>query len=52
MEPVTQTSPVASVIAEPALAFPHPAPPAPGTLLAIAPGVLWLRLPLPYRLAM
>lgn len=32
------------------LTFPHQQPPAPGELVAIAPGVRWLRLPLPYRL--
>jgi glyoxylase-like metal-dependent hydrolase (beta-lactamase superfamily II) len=34
----------------PALRFPHLQPPAPGTLTQVAPGVQWLRLPLPYRL--
>lgn len=33
-----------------ALIFPHTQPPEPGKLIAIAPGVQWLRLPLPYRL--
>src|SRR3984957_1332572 len=32
------------------LVFPHVQPPAAGTLAQIAPGVLWFRLPLPYRL--
>src|SRR6185312_14433692 len=32
------------------LHFPHDQPPAPGELIEIAPGVQWLRLPLPYRL--
>lgn len=32
------------------LTFPHPEPPQPGGVRPIAPGVLWLRLPLPYRL--
>jgi glyoxylase-like metal-dependent hydrolase (beta-lactamase superfamily II) len=32
------------------LQFPMAEPPAPGTLADIAPGVHWLRLPLPYRL--
>ncbi|HJS88001.1 MAG TPA: MBL fold metallo-hydrolase [Acetobacteraceae bacterium] len=32
------------------LTFPHTEPPAPGGVRPIAPGVLWLRLPLPYRL--
>ncbi len=31
----------------PALRFPHPDPPATGTAVEVAPGVLWLRLPLP-----
>jgi glyoxylase-like metal-dependent hydrolase (beta-lactamase superfamily II) len=33
-----------------ALAFPHIEPPAPGETLEVAEGVLWLRLPLPFRL--
>ena len=32
------------------LVFPHTQPPVPGTLIDIAPGVQWFRLPLPYRL--
>ncbi len=32
------------------LAFPHPAPPAFGVPSEVAPGVLWLRLPLPFAL--
>ena len=32
------------------LIFPHAQPPEPGKLITIAPGVHWLRLPLPYRL--
>ena len=32
------------------LAFPHAQPPAPGTVTTITPGVVWFRLPLPYRL--
>jgi glyoxylase-like metal-dependent hydrolase (beta-lactamase superfamily II) len=34
----------------PSLTFPHPTPPKPGTLVEVAPGILWLRLALPYRL--
>ena len=34
----------------PSLVFPHDQPPSPGALIEIAPGVQWLRLPLPYRL--
>ena len=32
------------------LVFPHAQPPASGQLIEVAPGVMWLRLPLPYRL--
>lgn len=32
------------------LVFPHAQPPAPGTVTPLAQGVLWFRLPLPYRL--
>ena len=32
------------------LTFPFAAPPAPGALVDVAPGIRWLRLPLPYRL--
>src|ERR1700709_2649362 len=32
------------------LTFPFAAAPAPGTLVDVAPGIRWLRLPLPYRL--
>ena len=31
------------------LHYPHPEPPAPGAAVEIAEGVLWLRLPLPFR---
>ena len=34
----------------PSLVYPHAQPPGPGQLTEVAPGVLWLRLPLPYRL--
>jgi glyoxylase-like metal-dependent hydrolase (beta-lactamase superfamily II) len=33
-----------------ALRFPFPTPPAPGEALAIAPGIWWLRMPLPFAL--
>ncbi len=33
-----------------ALTFPHAAPPAPGQIATIAPGVLWFRLKLPFQL--
>jgi glyoxylase-like metal-dependent hydrolase (beta-lactamase superfamily II) len=32
------------------LVFPHPTPPAPGTVIEVAPGILWTRLALPFRL--
>ncbi|MDR3535619.1 MAG: MBL fold metallo-hydrolase [Acetobacteraceae bacterium] len=35
---------------ETTLRFPLAEPPAPGGLVAVAPGIQWLRLPLPYRL--
>ena len=33
-----------------ALTFPYPAPPAPGQAIEVAPGILWVRLALPFRL--
>jgi glyoxylase-like metal-dependent hydrolase (beta-lactamase superfamily II) len=33
-----------------ALLFPAPEPPAPGSVIEIAPGILWARIPLPFRL--
>src|SRR5882672_9404822 len=33
-----------------ALSFPHAAPPAPAALTEVAPGVRWLRMPLPFAL--
>ncbi|MBV9811772.1 MAG: MBL fold metallo-hydrolase, partial [Acetobacteraceae bacterium] len=39
-----------SSLTQPTLTFPHAEPPAPGTLVEIAPGVLWLRLALPFAL--
>jgi glyoxylase-like metal-dependent hydrolase (beta-lactamase superfamily II) len=36
--------------AVPTLVFPHTQPPVPGSIVEIAPGVRWFRLPLPYRL--
>ena len=35
---------------EQALDYPHAAPPAPGEAQQVAPGVHWLRMPLPYAL--
>lgn len=32
------------------LTFPFPEPPAPGAVTKVAPGILWARLPLPFRL--
>jgi glyoxylase-like metal-dependent hydrolase (beta-lactamase superfamily II) len=34
----------------PALTFPFPTPPAPGQAIEVAPGILWVRLALPFRL--
>jgi glyoxylase-like metal-dependent hydrolase (beta-lactamase superfamily II) len=34
----------------PALIHPFPEPPAPGTVIEVAPGVLWARFPLPFQL--
>jgi len=33
-----------------AIAYPFPEPPAPGTVLSVARGILWLRMPLPFQL--
>jgi glyoxylase-like metal-dependent hydrolase (beta-lactamase superfamily II) len=32
------------------LVFPFPTPPEPGSLIEVAPGILWTRVPLPFRL--
>jgi glyoxylase-like metal-dependent hydrolase (beta-lactamase superfamily II) len=34
----------------PVLDYPHPAPPPPGATIEVAPGVWWLRMPLPFAL--
>ena len=40
-----------TVLAHPtALTFPYPTPPEPGPVIEIAPGILWARIPLPFRL--
>jgi glyoxylase-like metal-dependent hydrolase (beta-lactamase superfamily II) len=39
------TAPLSAV-----LDFPYPAPPAPGETIEVAPGILWLRMPLPFAL--
>lgn len=36
--------------AETVLAHPHPTAPAPGEAIEVAPGILWARMPLPFRL--
>jgi glyoxylase-like metal-dependent hydrolase (beta-lactamase superfamily II) len=33
-----------------ALTYPFPTPPAPGEVVEVAPGILWIRMPLPFRL--
>ena len=37
-------------LAPPGMAYPFAEPPAPGTVTAVAPGVFWLRMPLPFVL--
>jgi glyoxylase-like metal-dependent hydrolase (beta-lactamase superfamily II) len=37
-------------VLSPALTFPFPTPPAPGQAIEVAPGILWVRLVLPFRL--
>ena len=32
------------------LTYPFPDPPAPGEVIEVAPGILWVRMPLPFRL--
>src|SRR5262249_30182104 len=32
------------------LPYPFPPPPAPGDTIEVAPGILWIRMPLPFRL--
>jgi glyoxylase-like metal-dependent hydrolase (beta-lactamase superfamily II) len=39
-----------AVTARSGIEFPFPEPPAPGAVRAVAPGILWLRLPLPFQL--
>ena len=34
----------------PSLSYPHETPPAAGTAMAVAPGMFWLRMPLPFAL--
>ena len=34
----------------PGLEYPWPAPPAPGTAIQVAPGIKWIRMPLPFQL--
>lgn len=43
-------SPPAAAPRRPVLDYPFAAPPAPGDTLEVAPGVLWLRMPLPFKL--
>ncbi|MGB7102769.1 MAG: MBL fold metallo-hydrolase [Xanthobacteraceae bacterium] len=45
-----QTKPDFQTAAPPQLIFPHPAPPASGSAIEIAPGILWARLALPFLL--
>ncbi|CEJ14824.1 Hydroxyacylglutathione hydrolase [bacterium YEK0313] len=41
---------MSALATDPDLVFPVPTPPEPGAVLEIAPGILWTRLPLPFRL--
>ena len=45
-----QIKPDFQTAAPPQLMFPHLAPPAPGTAIEVAPGILWARLALPFLL--
>lgn len=40
----------AAATAEPGIRYPFEVPPAPGQAIAVAPGLLWMRLPLPMQL--
>ncbi|MGA2087492.1 MAG: MBL fold metallo-hydrolase, partial [Stellaceae bacterium] len=46
----TNTQPARRDAASSALAFPFPTPPAPGAAIEVAPGIHWLRMPLPFAL--
>ena len=43
-------APLLKPLAYDSLVFPHPGRPDPGTTLAVAPGIRWLRMPLPFAL--
>ena len=45
-----QVSPTVASIPEPQIVFAHAEPPAPGTVIEVAPGILWARLALPFQL--
>ena len=45
-----QIKPDFQTVAPPQLMFPHPKPPASGTAIEVAPGILWARLALPFLL--
>ncbi|HML08383.1 MAG TPA: MBL fold metallo-hydrolase [Xanthobacteraceae bacterium] len=44
------TKPSLQPVSPAQLIFPHPVPPAPGATIEVAPGILWLRLALPFLL--
>ncbi|MDP9043893.1 MAG: MBL fold metallo-hydrolase, partial [Pseudomonadota bacterium] len=48
--PATAAAIAADPPKRPALDYPFAAPPLPGETLEVAPGVLWLRMPLPFKL--
>ncbi|HKO09442.1 MAG TPA: MBL fold metallo-hydrolase, partial [Alphaproteobacteria bacterium] len=43
-------APLLKPVAYDSLVFPHPGRPDPGTTLEVAPGIRWLRMPLPFAL--
>jgi glyoxylase-like metal-dependent hydrolase (beta-lactamase superfamily II) len=45
-----QISPTVESIPEPQIVFAHTAPPAPGMVIEVAPGIMWARLALPFQL--
>ncbi len=48
--PAQDTASAESRFAKPTLEYPFEAPPEPGRVIEVAPGVLWMRMPLPFTL--
>jgi glyoxylase-like metal-dependent hydrolase (beta-lactamase superfamily II) len=46
----TSSSAPATANARPTLVYPFESPPTPGVALSVAPGVMWLRMPMPMQL--